>query len=83
MLNRSSLRNLQIGCRGSLASKPDKGVVIFPRLTASKMDPSVRELGVGAGLGINATKPFGQPFPEMVKVPGVDDIWLRSRGKII
>lgn len=57
-------------------SQPDEDVVIFPRLTASKMDPSVRKLGVGAGLGIDATKPFGQPFPEMVRVPGVDDISL-------
>ena len=57
-------------------SQPDEDVVIFPRLTATKMDPSVRKLGVGAGLGIDATKPFGQAFPEMVTVPGVDDILL-------
>lgn len=57
-------------------SQPDEDVVIFPRLTATKMDPSVRKLGVGAGLGIDATKPFGQAFPEMVTVPGVDDISL-------
>ena len=59
-------------------SQPDEDVVRFPRLTASKMDPSVRKLGVGAGLGIDATMPFGQPFPEIVKVPGVDDIWLEE-----
>jgi len=56
--------------------QPDEDVVIFPRLTASKMDPSVRKLGVGAGLGIDATTPFGQLFPEVVKVPGVDDVLL-------
>jgi 4-hydroxy-3-polyprenylbenzoate decarboxylase/2,5-furandicarboxylate decarboxylase 1 len=56
--------------------QPEEDVVIFPRLTASKMDPSVKKLGVGSGLGIDATKPFGQPFPEVVKVPGVDDVSL-------
>jgi UbiD family decarboxylase len=55
-------------------SQPDEDVVIFPRLTASAMDPSVRRLRVGAGLGIDATKPFGQPFPEMVRVPGAEDV---------
>ncbi len=54
--------------------QPDEDVVIFPRLTASAMDPSVRKLRVGAGLGIDATKPFGRPFPEMVVIPGVGDI---------
>ncbi|MBI4528742.1 MAG: UbiD family decarboxylase [Deltaproteobacteria bacterium] len=57
-------------------SQPDEDLVIFPRLAATRMDPSVRKLGVAAGLGIDATKPFGQPFPEMVKVPGVDDVSL-------
>lgn len=36
------------------------------------MDPSVSRLGIGAGMGIDATKPFGQPFPEMVTMPGFD-----------
>jgi UbiD family decarboxylase len=57
-------------------SQPDEDVVIFPRLTASAMDPSVRKLKMGAGLGIDATQPFGQPFPERVKVPGVDQVTL-------
>ena len=57
-------------------SQPDEDVVIFPRLTETKMDPSVRKLGVGAGLGIDATKPFGEAFPEMVTVPGVNYILL-------
>jgi len=54
--------------------QPDDDVIIFPRLTASAMDPSVKKLGVGAGLGIDATRPFGRPFPEVVKVPGVEDV---------
>jgi 2,5-furandicarboxylate decarboxylase 1 len=57
-------------------SQADEDVVIFPRLVATAMDPSVRKLRVGAGLGIDATRPFGQPFPEMVRVPGVEKVSL-------
>jgi UbiD family decarboxylase len=59
-------------------SQADEDVVIFPRLVATAMDPSVRKLRVGAGLGIDATRPFGQPFPEMVKVPGVEKVSLED-----
>ncbi|MGH7826636.1 MAG: UbiD family decarboxylase [Candidatus Binatia bacterium] len=57
-------------------SQADEDVVIFPRLVATAMDPSVRKLRVGAGLGIDATRPFGQPFPEMVRVPGAENVSL-------
>jgi hypothetical protein len=40
------------------------------------MDPSVRKLRVGSALGIDATKPFGQQFPEMVRVPGAETVSL-------
>ncbi len=56
--------------------QPDEDVVIFPRLVGSPLDPSVRKLRVSSGLGIDATKPLGRPFPEMVIIPGVDDISL-------
>jgi 2,5-furandicarboxylate decarboxylase 1 len=59
-------------------SQADEDVVIFPRLLATAMDPSVRKLRVGAGFGIDATKPFGQPFPEMVRVPGVENVSLND-----
>jgi len=57
-------------------TQADADVVIFPRLVATAMDPSVRKLRVGAGLGIDATRLFGQPFPEIVKVPGADKVSL-------
>ncbi|HWO40910.1 MAG TPA: UbiD family decarboxylase [Candidatus Eisenbacteria bacterium] len=59
-------------------SQADEDVVIFPRLVATAMDPSVRKLRMGAGLGIDATRPFGQTFPEMVKVPGVENVSLED-----
>src|ERR1051325_4147114 len=50
-------------------SRPEEDVVVFPRLTTSGMDPSAFRLeGTdsfwNSGLGIDATKPFGQPFPK-------------------
>jgi 4-hydroxy-3-polyprenylbenzoate decarboxylase/2,5-furandicarboxylate decarboxylase 1 len=62
-------------------SRPEEDVVIFPRLSTSGMDPSAFRLeGTdsfwNSGLGIDATKPFGQPFPEVVEIPGVDKVNL-------
>jgi 2,5-furandicarboxylate decarboxylase 1 len=57
-------------------TQADEDVIIFPRVVATAMDPSVRKLRVGSSLGIDATKPFGQRFPEIVKVPGVEGVSL-------
>jgi hypothetical protein len=45
------------------------------------MDPSVRKFRVGSSLGIDATKPFGQQFPEMVTVPGAERVSLDDLKK--
>ena len=57
-------------------TQADEDVIIFPRVVATAMDPSVRKLRVGSSLGIDATKPFGQRFPEIVTVPGVESVSL-------
>ena len=57
-------------------TQADEDIIIFPRVVATAMDPSVRKLRVGSSLGIDATKPFGQSFPEIVKVPGADSVSL-------
>ena len=57
-------------------TQADEDVIVFPRVVATAMDPSVRKLRVGSSLGIDATKPFGQPFPEIVRVPGADRVSL-------
>jgi 4-hydroxy-3-polyprenylbenzoate decarboxylase/2,5-furandicarboxylate decarboxylase 1 len=57
-------------------TQADEDVIVFPRVVATAMDPSVRKLRVGSSLGIDATVPFGQPFPEIVKVPGSDKVSL-------
>jgi 4-hydroxy-3-polyprenylbenzoate decarboxylase/2,5-furandicarboxylate decarboxylase 1 len=62
-------------------SRPEEDVVVFPRLSTSGMDPSAFRLeGTdsfwNSGLGIDATKPYGQPFPDVVEIPGVDKVNL-------
>ena len=64
-------------------SRPEEDVVVFPRLSTSGMDPSAFRLeGTdsfwNSGLGIDATKPYGQPFPEVVEIPGVDNVDLEE-----
>ena len=57
-------------------TQADEDVIIFPRVVATAMDPSVRKLRVGSSLGIDATVPFGERFPEIVKIPGADKVSL-------
>jgi UbiD family decarboxylase len=57
-------------------TQADEDVIVFPRVVATAMDPSVRKLRVGSSLGIDATRPFGQNFPEIVTVPGADKVSL-------
>ena len=57
-------------------TQADEDIIVFPRVVATAMDPSVRKLRVGSSLGIDATKPFGQRFPEIVKVPGAENVSL-------
>ena len=64
-------------------SRPEEDVVVFPRLSTSGMDPSAFRLeGTdsfwNSGLGIDATKPYGQPFPDVVEIPGVDKVNLEE-----
>jgi len=64
-------------------SRPEEDVIVFPRLTTSGMDPSAFQLeGTdsfwNSGLGIDATKPYGHPFPDVVEVPGVDQVNLED-----
>jgi 2,5-furandicarboxylate decarboxylase 1 len=62
-------------------TQADEDIIIFPRLVATAMDPSVRKFRVGSSLGIDATKPFGQQFPEMVTIPGADRVSLDDLKK--
>lgn len=50
----------------------DRDVVILPRMRGVALDPSSPEPGMGAVMGIDATRPFGRPFWETTSVPGVE-----------
>ncbi|MBI2917524.1 MAG: UbiD family decarboxylase [Chloroflexi bacterium] len=49
-------------------SQPDKDTVIMPAMPHSGLDPS-SDGGVSAKMGIDATRPFGQPFAEVAALP--------------
>jgi len=54
--------------------QPDRDIVIIDRAAGGQLDPSAPEDFVSSLVGIDATRPFGEPFPEVVRVPGVDRI---------
>jgi 4-hydroxy-3-polyprenylbenzoate decarboxylase/2,5-furandicarboxylate decarboxylase 1 len=54
-------------------TQADRDVVILPRMRGFALDPSSPEPWVGSVMGIDATRPFGKPFPERTRVPGAED----------
>lgn len=50
----------------------DRDILIIPRGIGNALDPSCPESRVSALVGIDATKPFGEPYAEVVDVPGAD-----------
>jgi UbiD family decarboxylase len=54
----------------------DRDVVIVERLRGAPLDPSSPERGLGAVMGIDATRPFGSPFWKATRVPGADEFKL-------
>jgi 2,5-furandicarboxylate decarboxylase 1 len=54
--------------------RPEDDVIVFPRLVGSQLDPSAKRIGRGSGLGIDATRPVGEPFPQVVEIPGVENV---------
>jgi 2,5-furandicarboxylate decarboxylase 1 len=83
------IRNIeQVMWAVTTRSQPAEDVIILPNLTEIALDPSGPRGGASAsgtadglapelnssGMGIDATRPFGRPFPELVKVPGVEKV---------
>jgi len=50
----------------------DQDILIIPRGIGNALDPSCPEPRVSALVGIDATRPFGEPYAEVVDVPGAD-----------
>lgn len=55
-------------------AQPDQDMTIVPRLAGGYLDPSSRERDANCCLGIDATRPFGQPFADVATVPGLDRV---------
>ena len=65
----------------STRCRMDEDLIVFPRLSTTTIDPTAEQLeGTSsfwtAGLGIDATLPFGVPAEETVSVFGVEKITL-------
>ncbi|MBI4492105.1 MAG: UbiD family decarboxylase [Chloroflexi bacterium] len=65
--------------------QPAEDVIIVPRAAGGQLDPSAPAPFTNSLMGMDATRPFGKPFPEVVRIPGVEqvpDFWRRlgARG---
>ena len=54
--------------------RPEQDVIIYPRLLGGNLDPSAQEIGTTCGLGFDATRPFGEPFPAVTTIAGVERV---------
>jgi 4-hydroxy-3-polyprenylbenzoate decarboxylase/2,5-furandicarboxylate decarboxylase 1 len=52
--------------------QPAEDTIIVPGVAGGPLDPSAPEKEVISLLGFDATRPYGQPFPEVCLVPGAD-----------
>jgi 4-hydroxy-3-polyprenylbenzoate decarboxylase/2,5-furandicarboxylate decarboxylase 1 len=52
--------------------QPADDTITIPGVAGGPLDPSAPEKEVISLLGFDATRPFGQPFPEVCTVPGAD-----------
>jgi 4-hydroxy-3-polyprenylbenzoate decarboxylase/2,5-furandicarboxylate decarboxylase 1 len=57
----------------SMRSQPDQDVIIMPRMYGAPLDPSGPSLRTSALMGIDATV-SGAKFPDLIEVPGVDQV---------
>jgi 2,5-furandicarboxylate decarboxylase 1 len=57
-------------------SQPAEDLIVVPGVAGGPLDPSAPEKEVISLMGLDATRPFGQDFPEVCKVPGADDFRL-------
>jgi UbiD family decarboxylase len=56
----------------------DRDLVVIPGSLGAMLDPSADERGVTAKLGIDATRPFGQPFAEKLVMAPERMAWARA-----
>jgi 3-polyprenyl-4-hydroxybenzoate decarboxylase len=56
----------------------DRDVITISRSLGAILDPSASEEGLSAKMGIDATRPFGQPFGEKLVMSPEKTAWARS-----
>ena len=56
----------------------DRDLVVISGSLGAMLDPSADDRGVTAKLGIDATRPFGEPFAEKLVMPADRMAWARS-----
>lgn len=56
----------------------DRDLVVISGSLGAILDPSASEQGVTAKIGIDATKPFGQPFAEKLRMTPEKLAWARA-----
>lgn len=61
--------------------QPAEDIIIIPSVAGGPLDPSVPEKDVTSVIGIDATRPFGVEFPEVVKIPGTDEVRIPKPGE--
>jgi len=61
-------------------SQPAEDLVVVPRVAGGPLDPSAPEKEVISVWGLDATRPFGSDFPEVVRVPGADSFEIEEPG---
>jgi len=58
--------------------QPDRDLVVIAGSLGALLDPSADERGVTAKLGIDATRPFGEPFAEKLVMAPERMAWARA-----
>jgi len=56
----------------------DRDLVVISGSLGAMLDPSADDRGVTAKLGIDATRPFGEPFAEKLVMPPAKMAWARE-----
>jgi 2,5-furandicarboxylate decarboxylase 1 len=64
---------LQVEWAVAFRMQGDRDILIIPGGIGNFLDPSTPEPRISALVGIDATRPFGEPYPEVVDVPGADE----------
>ena len=55
-------------------AQPSNDFIIIPEAAGGQLDPSAPSHFASSLLGVDASRPYGAPFADVVRVPGVDDV---------